>query len=256
MTQGALLLLVLLASGCGRADNRESIVRDYLTQKAVDESHGAIMLQTFQKTNGYDQQAQGLKLYIMEWQVEVSVQREAWKGGDAIAGYWQDFTAAPGRPDGFMAASWKRFKKGASVRLTGQSTLLKTDNGWRVEESEVKKWQVVNPGPKSPFDGVWRVAEGCSRAQGGCYLTIREEESGSFKFAEGDKAARDDAEFDARLYAVDGGLQGTFSSWNFRATHGVEFDYTVTLKLAAGDKLTYSVKPFDDKEAEATRVSD
>ncbi len=154
LTVGAVLAVVsLLVVGCGLTDRRESTARDYLTETVTGESQGAITLDTFEKTNGYDQQAQGLQLYVLEWQGQLGVQREVWKGGDAFVGYWQDFSALPARPGGFMAATWKRFSKGATIRLTGESTLLKTERGWRVQQLTVKTWQLVNPG--IDFLGTW-----------------------------------------------------------------------------------------------------
>ncbi len=105
------------------------------------------------KANGYEQQNQGLQLYVLEWQGELVAAREFWKGGDAIVGYWQNFTAAPERPQGFGASLWKRFGKGAMIRLTGDATMLKTDRGWRVEGLKVKTSQFVNPGVD--FVGTW-----------------------------------------------------------------------------------------------------
>jgi hypothetical protein len=96
----------------------------------ASESQGAFTLAQFQKTNGYDQQAQGLQLYVMEWQGDIFVQREVWKGGDALVGYWQDFSALPGRPTGFTGNAWKHFSKGANIHVIGDATLLKTDQGW------------------------------------------------------------------------------------------------------------------------------
>jgi len=127
---------------------------------------------------------------------------------------------------------------------------LKTEKGWRVERFAVKAAQVLDPGPKSPFEGVWRLTNSPT------YLTIREEESGTFKFAESSQPVSDDTEFDARLRSLEGRLEGTFTSYNFRATHGTEFDYTVTLTSRADGKVGYSVKSqLGSEMAEATRVS-
>ena len=226
---GGMLLGSVLVVACGLTDRRESTVHHDLQQKIASESQGAITLDIFGKTDGYDQRTAGLQLYVLEWQAQVSAQRELWKGGDAFAGYWQNFNVLPLRPVGFMAATWRRFRKGAIIRLTGQSTLLKTERGWRVQQFTVKASQVLNPGAKSLFDGVWRVA------MRGTYLTIQEDDSGTFAFADLPYIVRDNNRFDAGLHLVDGQLEGTFKSGNFRATHGHEFD-SFASKLAISPK--------------------
>ena len=143
--RSTLIIASFTVVACGLVDRRESIVRESLTQRMASESEGALTLAQFQKTNGYDQQAQGLQLYVLEWQGDIIVQREVWKGGDALAGYWRDFSALPGRPAGFSGNAWKHFSKGAIIHFIGDATLLKTDKGWRVQQIAVKTSQLTNP---------------------------------------------------------------------------------------------------------------
>ena len=242
---GVVFFASLLVAACGLSDRRESTARDYLTQRVIDESKGAMALDSFEKNNGYDQRAQGLQLYVLEWQGQVSAQREFWKGGDVFVGYWQDFAALPG-PSGFMTARWKRFKKGATIRLTGEATLLKTERGWRVQQLAVKTAQVLNLGPKSPFDGVWSDEK---ISPGRTYITIREEDNGAFKFGQSALGPiPDDGPFAARLSLVDQSLVGTFDSYNFRATHGAVFRYSVKLSLGGDGKMLYSLSGLGSRE--------
>jgi len=151
-----LLLGAAISNACSLADHRPAKVRDYLTARVTSESGGALALHAFTKTNGYQQELMGMKMYVLEWQVEIEFQREAWKAGNALVGYWDNFGLTLEKP-GFwqsfgMASAPKLFEKGTRVRLGGQSTLLKTDQGWRVESSDVQSSQIIPP-PDNPTEG-------------------------------------------------------------------------------------------------------
>ncbi len=132
----------------------EPAVKSYLQQRITSESRGALALLEFTKVNGYEQEI--TKLYVLEWQAEIQFQQEGWKLGDAFMGYWNDFQIAAQNPktgglnDLLLAAGGKgdakHFNKGAKLRLTGDCTLRKTEQGWRVEEFTVKTTQVLAEG--------------------------------------------------------------------------------------------------------------
>jgi hypothetical protein len=144
------VLVLTLINSCGLTDSKESNVHEYLKQKVISESQGALKLENFKKTNGYEQNILEIKGYIIEWQADISTQQEIWKSGNFLAGYWSNFgvrTKQPGSMDEMMmASSSKHFNKGAKIRLTGDSYLQKTEQGWRVEELSVKTSQTLGEG--------------------------------------------------------------------------------------------------------------
>lgn len=142
------LPLVLLAWLAGCSDQREAAVRQQLQQQIATQSGGALALSSFAKTNGYEQSIAGLQLYTLEWQARLAVQADMWKGGNAFVGYWSDFgvmRAQPGMWDNLVSGgAAKEYIKGATVVLTGQTQLQKTEKGWRVLAVEVKTSQTLN----------------------------------------------------------------------------------------------------------------
>jgi len=147
----ALIILDVVACSCGLTDDRESKAREFLQQRVSTESRGAINLDSFSKTNGYEQELMGTKMYVLEWRAEVSIRQDVWKGGNNLIGYWGSFgvmTEEPSSMDSLMMASApRRFAKGTVVTFTGQCALRKTDNGWRVEDLKVKTSGVREPPP-------------------------------------------------------------------------------------------------------------
>ena len=144
------ILSLVLINSCGLTDNRESKVHDYLQQRVTSESQAALRLDNFKKINGYDQNIAGMKRYIIEWQADISTQQEIWKSGNFLAGYWSDFGVMhkqPGSMDELMmASSSKHFNAGTKIRLTGDCYLQKTEQGWRVEDLDIKTSQTLNEG--------------------------------------------------------------------------------------------------------------
>jgi hypothetical protein len=53
--------------------------------------------------------------------------------------------------NGFLSGSWQHFQKGARIRLKGDFTLRKTEQGWRIEAFDIKSYQVLaESGPTEP----------------------------------------------------------------------------------------------------------
>lgn len=133
------------------ADERERAVNQYLKQKITSESGGAVALSSFTKTDGYDQNLEGMKFYILEWQARLNVQVDLWKNGGSFEGYWSSFSVMQ-KPPSEQDMVWarlgptmpKEFVKGATVVLTGESKLQKTENGWRVVGLHVKTEKTLN----------------------------------------------------------------------------------------------------------------
>jgi hypothetical protein len=131
----------------------ENAVNVYLRQKVTSESGGNLSLTGFRKTNGYEQ---GYGIYVIEWQAEILFQQECWKPGDIFEGYWQNFSVLERQPQGLESVivgvgTAKHYDKGTTIRLTGNATLRKTEQGWRIEGFSVKTTQVlaVQPTPVS-----------------------------------------------------------------------------------------------------------
>ena len=160
------IFLSVFGCACGLTDDRESKAREFMNQRVTSESQGILSLGRFTKTNGYDQEVQGTKMYVLEWQAEVTTRDDIWTAGNAIVGYWQTFavmTQQPGQWDNLMAGGTSHIEKGLTVRLTGATKLRMTDNGWRPETLTVKTSELLPDLPKSgsnsPFVGVWRLGD-------------------------------------------------------------------------------------------------
>lgn len=147
---GVMLVLFLAAPAKVEAQKRraapptEAPVNAGLRLRVVAESDGALSLAIFRKTNGYEK---GFGLYVIEWQAEVMFEQAGYKPGNAIIGYWQDFRVLEQQPRGLDAAvgggNTVHFDKGQRVRLTGDSMLRKTEQGWRLEGLSVKTAQLI-----------------------------------------------------------------------------------------------------------------
>lgn len=154
-------LILSLISSCGTKVDNELKVHDYLEQKVNSESQGSIKLNNLTKTNGYDQEVMGMKMYILEWSADVLVQREIWKAGNNIEGYWQNFSVTfekPGFWDAYASVNIPmHLGVGALIHLTGESKLHKTEQGWIVKELSIKTNQILNEGelPENKFVGNW-----------------------------------------------------------------------------------------------------
>lgn len=123
----------------------EITVDTYLRNRVTSQSGGALLVSSFSKTNGY---AQGYGIYVIEWQALILVQQECWKSGDMFAGYWQNFQVFLRQPSGIDAVvvgvgTAKHLQKGQSVRLGGNAFMRKTEQGWRLENFEVKTASVL-----------------------------------------------------------------------------------------------------------------
>ncbi len=126
------------------SDDKELAVKSVLNQRVAAQSRGDISLLNFRKTNGFEQGSS--QLYVVEWQADIIFEQAGYKAGDMFVGYWQDFSVLqqkPGTLDSLVVGNTIRFDKGTKVRLTGNSTLRKTEQGWRTEELSVKSYRVL-----------------------------------------------------------------------------------------------------------------
>ncbi len=125
------------------ADEREQSVNAIVRQAVISQSRGALSLSSFQKTNGYEDQL--TKMYILEWQAEIVFQQEGYKMGNSFEGYWKDFRVLQQQPGPLESIGMNplHFNKGARIRLSGDSTFRKTEQGWRLEAIKNGTAQVV-----------------------------------------------------------------------------------------------------------------
>jgi len=145
-----LYVTALFACLWGCADNREPLARQHLEAQVTANSNGALTLLAFKKTNGFNQERDGMKLYTLEWEAQLQAQANGWKAG------WSDFRLPSSRPNALEAAvmgvSTHHILKGATAVLLGKSTLQKADRGWRVMEATVTASKIL-PAPDNPGEG-------------------------------------------------------------------------------------------------------
>lgn len=111
----------------------------------------------------------------------------------------------------------------------------------------------------SKFCGIWKLGTE------GNYLKILKDEKGRFKFNEGYEYEGKKVwtepmlEYGDGIYLKleNGKLKDKFVSYNFRATHGVGFNYKLTLELTSNNELLYTVDgDLGRSETKATKISD
>jgi hypothetical protein len=125
------------------ADERTALAQSNFEQ-AVSKSNGAIKLDWFKKTNGYEQNAGGMELYVLEWDASVTIQKECWKVANPIFGNWLNFYVLSSPSDPMSYNKPLHFTAGTTILLSGEYTLQKTENGWRVSDDyTLKKQQTV-----------------------------------------------------------------------------------------------------------------
>lgn len=144
------VMVGVVACSLGCADRREPVTREHLQELIASQSSGALTLVSMAKTNGYDHERDGMKLYTLEWEAQLQVHSDGWKAG------WRDFTVLSSPPNALAAAvegvSTKRLLKGATAVIQGNSSLQKADRGWRVVESTVTASKILPP-PDAPGEG-------------------------------------------------------------------------------------------------------
>lgn len=119
----------------------DRLSRAHLLARVSSESGGTLALQSFERTNGFTSGAGGRELYTVEWRARVLVNRDVWKGGNALVGYWDSFSVGTQEPGTWqslaMGGDPKKLTRGTIIEFDGSATLLRTERGWRVEGSKV-----------------------------------------------------------------------------------------------------------------------
>lgn len=149
MTHLTSVILLLLTQACGVFDNREGIAKEQLQQNVKSQSESALVVTTFKKTNGYDQNFSGFNLYVIEWETDLTTKREIWKISPDGFGqfYWSNFSVSTTDPKtwkGMWNSPYQHLDKNAVVHLTGQTVLLKTENGWQARDWKVTTSKLVS----------------------------------------------------------------------------------------------------------------
>jgi predicted nucleic acid-binding Zn ribbon protein len=144
-----ILIVVLLAviagiaywstsrSSLPSADDLQRIIQEQINK----ESQGRIKLISFQKTNAQEGELHGVKLYNIEYQIEIEFTENCkWvMGHEAMLGGPPQFRTSKPKSQGFWD-EWtdnlnnpgKLVKKGHKERISGSLTFEKTEKGWRV----------------------------------------------------------------------------------------------------------------------------
>ena len=135
-----LVVTVFVFAGCSAtpsADDAQRIIQEQINK----ESQGRIKLVSFQKTNAQEGELHGVKLYNIEYQIEIEFTENCkWvMGHEAMLGGPPQFRTSKPKSQGFWD-EWtdnlnnpgKLVKKGHKERISGSLTFEKTEKGWRV----------------------------------------------------------------------------------------------------------------------------
>lgn len=128
-------------------DDRETLTKNYFTQKVMDESKGIIQVTTFKKIDGYEQEHEGIKMYVIEWEAEILITQEIWfrnsfEGEDA-AFYVQTTQPKQGYWDEFMSGKPGHCSAGVKLLLSGDSRIQRTEKTSRVDKLNIKKSALI-----------------------------------------------------------------------------------------------------------------
>ena len=148
MKKPSILFLIFTSTFFSCSDNREHRAQEELASMVTQQSEGNIALKSFNKTDGIEKEINGTKVYELEWNADVSFLKDAYKPIDKVEGSWSSFEVYPELPqagwNSYLAGKLKMFFQGAEINIIGSSTMIKSDNGWRVEETQVKNSKVLS----------------------------------------------------------------------------------------------------------------
>lgn len=148
MKKSSILLIILSSTFFSCSDNRERNAQEALASMVTQQSEGNIALKSFKKTDGIEKEISGTKVYEIEWNADVTFLKDAYKPINKVEGSWSSFGVYSQLPkagwNSYLAGQLKMFFQGAEINLTGSSTMIKSDNGWRVEETKVKDSKVLS----------------------------------------------------------------------------------------------------------------
>ncbi|MFN8287811.1 MAG: hypothetical protein U0V74_13725 [Chitinophagales bacterium] len=136
-----IVFIVALTACGGLTDNRADLVKQALSERVSKESEGAMSLSSFKKTNAVEQEFAGMKAYVVEFEAVIKIEKECWKAGNGISGYFDNYrvrlTAPQGGWDSYDMGNPKHFAAGEEITFKGEGTLVKKENGWEVDKGSV-----------------------------------------------------------------------------------------------------------------------
>ena len=91
------------------------------------------------KTDGYEKEEKGMKVYVMEYDVYITSTHSFWKSGNAFEGYWQSFQASKNRPANAANSSPQFYQQNSRLKLSGHSTFQKTERNIRMIDLDMSK---------------------------------------------------------------------------------------------------------------------
>ncbi len=119
-------------------DERVEAVKQKLINRLASESQGAFTLTSLTKVNGTEQNYMGTPMYELQFSCTLNTEHTCWKINHGFKGYFSDFVTLPDKPtaeqERVALGVGQQFMQGTSIPLNGKATLIKTDNGWSVDE--------------------------------------------------------------------------------------------------------------------------
>jgi hypothetical protein len=174
---------------------------------------------------------------------------------------WKSVTSSGHKPGWF-----ERTKAENSTFMPNEENLVAVPIPKRNIDTSVR---TIEPVPKQyeKFLGVWTYSKDFNEKH---YLRITRDQQGRFQFDEG---WNDDPKVASKitwsrgvlmltnadgifLKPVMGRLQANFVSANFRATHGMDFTYQITLQFQPNGKLLYSLSGDLQEKHTATKITE
>jgi hypothetical protein len=131
------VLTTLALLGCGGKPSL-SDGRKQLEGQIQAQSNGLIRLVSFDKTNGVEQNMNGMNLYEMDYTAEIEFLGDCMWGSGGAFGGGRIFEAFPGSPGGGLDAFNPRYflkqkaRKGERRKIEGKFMFQKTEQEWRL----------------------------------------------------------------------------------------------------------------------------
>ncbi len=111
--------------------------KNLLESMIRNQSNGAISLESFDKVDG---KIVNINVYQLFFTATIIINEEIWKPGNAVEGWFHNFTVLKSQPQGwdsYLAGDPKNYKKGQRIKIKGKSTLEKREKGWTVIDISV-----------------------------------------------------------------------------------------------------------------------
>ena len=147
------LLFATTVVSCGQTTDYESKTRDFLSQKMKQQAGDIFVIDSLVKTDGYEKEEKGMKVYVMEYDLYITAVHSFWKSGNAFEGYWQSFQASRNKPANTANSSPQFYQQNSRLKLSGHSTFQKTERNVRMidlDMSKVTKLDIASSSTTTP----------------------------------------------------------------------------------------------------------